>query len=76
MSFSLSPFGDYGFWPDLEGLEHAARSKDGVIKVSAGSAWPPLWTTSGRDIQFVMEVNDHGNLTLYSRRRQEVWSCV
>ena len=25
---------------------------------------------------FVIEVNDHGNVTLYNRRRQEVWSCV
>ena len=23
MSFSLAPSGDYGFWPDLEGLEYA-----------------------------------------------------
>ena len=76
MSFSLSPSGDYGFWPDLEGLEYAARSKDGVLKVNAGDAWPPLWTPNGREVQFVIEVNDHGNVTLYTRRRQEVWSCV
>ena len=76
MSFSLSPSGDYGFWPDLEGLEYAARSKDGVIKVNAGDAWPPLWTSTGREVQFVIEVNDHGNVTLYNRRRQAVWSCV
>jgi hypothetical protein len=76
MSFSLSPSGDYGFWPDLEGLEYAARSKDGAIKVNAGNAWPPLWTPTGREVQFVIEVNDHGNVTLFNRRRQEVWSCV
>jgi len=50
----------------LEGLEYAARSKDGVIKVNAGDAWPPLWTPTGREVQFVIEVNDHGNVTLYS----------
>ena len=76
MSFSLSPSGDYGVWPDLEGLEYAARSKDGAIKVNAGNAWPPLWTPTGREVQFVIEVNDHGNVTLYNRRRQEVWSCI
>ena len=76
MSFSLSPSGDYGFWPDLEGLEYAARSSDGVIKVNAGDAWPPLWTPTGREVQFVIEVSDHGNVTLYNRRRQEVWSCI
>jgi hypothetical protein len=76
MSFSLAPSGDYGFWPDLDGLDFAARSKEGVVKVSAGDPWPPLWSASGRDIQFVVEVNDHGNVTLFNRRRQEIWSCV
>ena len=76
MSFSLSPSGDYGFWPDLDGLECADRSNEGVIKVNAGDPWPPLWSGSGRDVQFVMEVSDHGNVTLYTRRRQEVWSFV
>ena len=76
MSFSLAPSGDYGFWPDLDGLDFAARSKEGVVKVSAGDPWPPLWSASGRDIQFVVEVNGHGNVTLFNRRRQEIWSCV
>ena len=76
MSFSLAPSGDYGFWPDLEGLEYAVRSKDGVIKVNAGDAWPPPWSASGHNVQFVAEVNDHGNVTLFDRRRKEVWSCV
>jgi len=76
MSFSRASSGDYGFWPDIEALEYGARSKDGVIKVNAGDAWPPLWTSSGLDVQFIMEVNDHGNVTLYNRRRREVWSCV
>ena len=75
-SFSLAPSGDYGFWPDLEGLEYAVRSEDGVIKVNAGDAWPPFWSASGRNVQFVMEVNDHGNVTLFDRRCKEVWSCV
>ena len=76
MSFSLAPSGDYGFWPDLDGLECAARSREGVVKVSAGATWPPLWSASGRDIQFVMEVNDHGNVTLFNRLRQEIWGCI
>lgn len=55
MSFSLSPSGDYGFWPDLEGLEYAARSEDGVIKVNAGNAWlhaPGLAWRSSRELPF------------------------
>lgn len=75
-SFSRAPSGDYGFWPDIEGLEYSAQSKDGVAKVNSGDAWPPLWTSSGLDVQFIMEVNDHGNVTLYNRRRRELWSCV
>lgn len=76
MRFDRSPEGEYGFWPDLETLEEDASNGDGVIKVTAGDAWPPLWTSEGRDLNFVVEVNDHGNVTLYSRRRVEVWSCV
>ena len=76
MLFCLVSSGEYGFWPDIEGLEYSAQSKDSVIKVNAGDAWPPLWTPTGREVQFVIEVNDHGNVTLYNRRRQEVWSCI
>lgn len=76
MSFSRAPSGDYGFWPDIEGLEYSAQSKDGVAKVNAGDPWPPLRASSGLEVQFIMEVNDHGNVTLYNRRRREVWSCV
>jgi hypothetical protein len=76
MSFSRAPSGDYGFWPDIEALEYSAQSKDDVAKVNAGDPWPLLWTSSGLEVQFIMEVNDHGNVTLYNRRRREVWSCV
>lgn len=47
MNFSLAPSGDYGFWPDLAGLDYAARSKNGVIKVNAGDAWRPRQQWSG-----------------------------
>lgn len=76
MRFDRSPDGEYGFWPDLETLDEDASNGDGVIKVNAGDAWPPLWTPDGRELSFIVEVNDHGNLTLFSRRRVEVWSCV
>ena len=76
MSFSLAPSGDYGFWPDLDGLECAARSKEGVVKVSASDPWPQMWSGSGRDIPLVMEVHNHGNVTLCNRRRNELWSSV
>jgi hypothetical protein len=68
--------GRFGFWPDLPMLEEDARSRSGVVKVAAGDPWPPLWPPHGTDIHFVVEVNDHGNVTLFNRRRQEIWSCV
>lgn len=76
MYFGAAPTGEYGFWPDFEALNEAVHCNDGVVKVDAGDPWPPLWTPAGREIQFVMEVNDHGNVSLYKRSKAEVWSCV
>jgi hypothetical protein len=54
----------YGFWPDIAGLEEDARYRDGVVKVSD-------------DIDYVMSVSDHGNVTLYdAHTRAEIWSVV
>lgn len=66
----------YGFEPDLEGLQEAARADDGVLAIEAGSPWPDPWTAEGRSLQYVMEVNDHGNVSLYDRNHREIWSCV
>lgn len=66
---------DFGFWPSLSSLEEDARHRDGVVKIEAGTPWPK--DLRKRDIAFVMEVNDHGNVSL--RRAcngQEVWSVV
>lgn len=64
---------DFGIWPDIASLDEAARCKDGVIKVDAGDKWPVL----ACDIDYVMEVNDHGNVTLFCARSTSVlWSCV
>jgi hypothetical protein len=76
MSFHQNAEGHFGFWPDISSLEQDVQSRDGVVKVNAGDRWPPLWPPHGTDIHYVMEVNDHGNVTLYSRHRKEIWSCV
>jgi hypothetical protein len=76
LSFHENSEGVFGFWPDITTLEEDARSRSGVVKVNAGDPWPPLWPPHGDDIQYVMEVTDHGNVTLYNRRRVEIWSCV
>lgn len=76
LRFDEGPDGRFGFWPDLDSLQEDARSRNGVVKVNAGDPWPPLWPPHGAGIQYVMEVSDHGNVTLYGRNRREIWSCV
>ena len=76
MCFHEDAEGHFGFWPDISMLDEDARCRNGVVKVSAGDPWPPLWPPQGDHIEFVMEVNDHGNVTLFNRRRRELWSCV
>lgn len=64
---------DYGFWPNVEALMDDVRGKCGVIKVDAGDEWPQL----PADVDNVVEVNDHGNVTLFdARSKQELWACV
>jgi hypothetical protein len=64
---------DFGVWPSVESVLEAVRDKDGVVKVNAGDAWPSL----APDVEYVVEVNDHGNVTLFQRAsREEIWSCV
>ena len=63
---------DFGFWPDLESLEQAARDDDDVIKVSDSSEIPTGFNG------LVMLVNDHGNVTLFEPKieYQEIWAIV
>jgi len=64
---------DYGFWPSIESIDEAARFQDGLIKVSAGDEWPE--DLDG--IDYVAEVNDHGNITLFdANTEEEIWSAV
>ena len=64
---------DIGFWPDIDSVQEAARYHDGVVGVEAGDAWPEL----DENIDYVVEVNDHGNVSLYdARTKAELWACV
>ncbi len=65
---------DYGFWVCWESLEEDCRGRDAsVVKVDAGDEWPsPL----PEGVEYVAEVNDHGNATLFTRDGEEVWSVV
>lgn len=58
---------DYGFWPDMDTLMEDAEHDDSVVKIDARTGLPPA---------YVVEVNDHGNVTLYAVTLTEVWSVV
>lgn len=54
---------DFGFWPAIDSLEDDARMTDDVIKVDSTPS-------------YIMQVSDHGNVTLYEVTLKEVWGCV
>jgi hypothetical protein len=63
---------DYGFWLSQDALEEAQSDED-VLKVSAGDEWSDDWA----NYEYVLEVTDHGNCTLYNAKtRNEIWSLV
>jgi len=54
----------FGFWPDVDTLEEDARYTDDVVKVDSLPS-------------YIMQVSDHGNVTLYRVTGvEEVWSVV
>jgi hypothetical protein len=62
---------DYGFWPDIE----SARESVEFISGQDGLDYP------GRGFKGEwLDINDHGNVTLYCRNSKgndiEIWSCV
>ena len=64
----------FGFWPAIDSLEEDARCGDEVIKVNAGDQWPSPLPDS---VNYIMEVNDHGNVSLYDAHTLEwIWDCV
>ena len=63
---------DYGFWPAIDALEDAARYGE-VLKIDAGDDWPD---DIDDDIEYVAEITDHGNITLFDRDHNEIWSIV
>ena len=64
---------DYGFWPSMESIDEDARFEEGVIKIETGDEWPDDMD----GIDYVAEVSDHGNVTLYdAKSKEEIWSVV
>ena len=62
---------DYGFWIHWESLEDDCRD-DAVRKIADLADWP----ADTENLDAVLLVNDHGNATLYSTDREELWACV
>lgn len=63
---------DYGFWLDWDHLDTSEHDGE-ILKLPAGELWPD---NISDDVVYVLEVNDHGNATLYTRDHTEVWSVV
>lgn len=55
---------DYGFWPNIESIEQEIQ--DGNIVNIDGPDMPEAF----------VQINDHGNITLYDRQMCEIWSIV
>jgi hypothetical protein len=64
---------DYGFWIDWDLLNDDCDNEE-VLKLDAGDDWPDELPEG---VNYVLEVNDHGNATLYSAANHtEIWSVV
>jgi len=64
---------DYGFWISWDAVDDAVRDGS-ILKLHSGDPWPKGTRTK---YEYVLEINDHGNATLFNpRSRREVWSCV
>lgn len=67
-----------GWFADVDSVEEAARYSEDVIKIAAGDPMPE-WDAT----EFVAEVTDHGNVTLWQRHMhngfrewRQVWSVI
>ena len=62
---------DFGFWINQDELDDAVCDGE-VLRLEDGDEWP----TDVSDYEYVLEVNDHHNITLYTPNHEEVWSLV
>ena len=61
-----------GVWVDDQEICDSEESGE-LVRVKAGEEWPPLDEVA----EYVLEVTDHGNATLYTvYPRKEVWAIV
>ena len=63
---------DYGFWISDESIEEAVCDET-IVKIDAGDEWPALTVNT----DYVLEVTDHGNMTLFCRySKKSHWAIV
>ena len=66
---------DYGFWIDQDNIEAAVYDGE-IIKLSDvpdfGNTDEDVW----QGAEYALVVNDHGNMSLYNRGGEEIWSVV
>ena len=57
---------DFGFWPDMEPLEDEIKDSGEYVNDE--------WLL--RDAGLIVNINDHGNMTVMDMERNVVWSTV
>ena len=57
---------DYGFWPDIDSLEDDLRYAEPTDNPEEKII----------DNDFIVQVSDHGNVTVMTLDREVLWSCV
>ena len=60
---------DFGFWPDMDSLNEAMANADGEC---SNSNCEHLLTNDG----VIVQVSDHGNVTVMDMERNVLWSVV
>ena len=59
---------DFGFWVDHEGLEDARRDGDGITYANGDEYLA--------DANVIVQVSDHGNVTVMDMDRNVIWATV
>lgn len=65
---------DFGFWPDLDGLQDALRYAEETDNVGERRIHDCACDSTHCGV--LVQVNDHGNVTVMDMGHNKLWSCV